>query len=1264
MTTTNNTNIQDLIKSFSANAKTTAENYQKNLKNVKCVSSADLMSNYIAGTSIDARFQFEVVQDANGDPILFSISSPEDTGGGANVNQLYVTMRDETTPTGWTQFNISPTATDSVTIIGVSQDLTTGDYVLAAATATNFYITSTIPSDTTKTDWANFAADWCLRPGMPAGASVTKILVGENQTVGKLPLIVAAVQIGNDAEHYFVNGDTTVTENCWSVYVLPAQTAEMIDLAIGMVWFDQNYWLGTYALYTVGSDLNLSFSSVPDAENITHSFALAAPAGTTVLQTLPDINDANVSTLFVSGNGLYVYESQAQMDAINPPTNPPPSGWTKETVPAALISDDAAFSNVTQMLARQDDSHVSLWVRNSSQVLWYVRGDQLGADDDAPRNWTTPLSLRQNVARIAAIRNKNRQANGVLMVKSDGQTVAYLWQDPTTTLWKESDMPLPALSTVQEFPCYTSVLAFTDENGNPVINQEIQITSSQWTYATVNGFYKTLDSTTPVSVATDTTGKVTIINKVTGISTPSFSANAKIMTASQTINPAQKVLAGLANIKTGQDLLNAKTNFATAPDPTNNPEQYVITGDLRNNQTQLDNIAASIQQSVQMAGTLPDTSDSSSSIASRGSSFQPWGLSFAGGGATFFNGDAALNLFPQSDSFTVGTVANAIVSVAGDVFETMLHGIEKVGQILVQAAGAVYNICVQIGEQVLSFVIQTIGDVLNLLSWIFQAIEIGMDQLIGWLGFLFEWDDIITTHKVFTNMTIQSINYASALLKDAETPINNFFDELKTKLKNLPILQIPAANDVNLLQTNAAATQTDSSSSATVAQLQSNTGFNFASYQMSHGVGNSGGGSNSTANIDIDDKTTDDLETLAGDLINVFDQFIKDNEATVKSLMTLISDNQFTLSNVAKTLTEGVITTILDAVQGIITLMIDLVEVIVDYILKILTADIEIPFISGLYKSVTGGSDFSLLDSISLFCSIPATVGYKIFYSEAPFANGTFGLDTMTYSQIFPALPGAPMMRAASLTASATADDSGGDWKVVYSRIGGFAYNIGQVLTGIITALEWKGFKKTANFLSFINTALTGIIVATAFPFKEGDTQADEAEWGIDIFLWLGDVFNLILKSVLLILENLGKMGETLTRYVPTLGAIISKADDIAGIEEEIAEFIQSIYEFILGAYTLALNIVSCGIEYEGAQNSGADFDWWKQIQNFATAGEELSGGASGCFKFAFETTKLEGTGGLTTFFAFCENVLACGSAVISFGRMLETEEGEIFHIR
>ena len=36
---------------------------------ISCNVSAELMPNYIAGSAIDAQFQIDVAQDANGDPI-------------------------------------------------------------------------------------------------------------------------------------------------------------------------------------------------------------------------------------------------------------------------------------------------------------------------------------------------------------------------------------------------------------------------------------------------------------------------------------------------------------------------------------------------------------------------------------------------------------------------------------------------------------------------------------------------------------------------------------------------------------------------------------------------------------------------------------------------------------------------------------------------------------------------------------------------------------------------------------------------------------------------------------------------------------------------------------------------------------------------------------------------------------------------------------------------------------------------------------------
>lgn len=1147
---------------------------------ISCNVSAELMPNYIAGSAIDAQFQIDVAQDANGDPILFSISSPQATDDGPAVNQFYATMRNTATQTGWNQVNISPRTDRAVQAFGVSQDAKTNSIVLVVAIddgagGSEVYLTASLPSDTSQTDWTNFAAQWYDRPGTPSDAIVTKLLVGSNSSLSSVPLVIAAVQSGDSALNYFIQGDTTKTNcqnfdagstSCWWPYVMPEGAQTLLDLVIGSMYLDQYYRLGTYALYTVGDELELMFTSVPDQYYQPHYWKLTAPAGAVALQTLPDPDPAwqGCSTLYVGGNGLSVFEASAQLS---------------NAAAAQSISSDAAFADVKQLLARADSSHVSLWVRNHDQSLYYLRGDQ----NSMARNWTTPLSLRQNVARIAAQRNQPRAANEVFAVGSDNQTIAYIWQDPTSTLWKESDLPLPALTTVQKFPCYTSVLSFLDENGNPAANQDVQVTASEWTYATVNGYFKSLDPNDPVTVQTDSSGKVTIINKVSSVTTPIFQAAASFLDAPATINPAANVIAGLGSIQSGQDLLDATTQDG----------EQVVTGDIRNDTDQLDAAASGLQQLLPMLNQVP--ADGSPYTDATENSFvaapQVWGLNFAGGRMRFHQGDevkthmlpqlqtagAAMALHPRMIQLNVvGDTVNAIASVAGDVLEAMWNGVQKVTQIIIDTTTKVVNgvaqVIVYLGEQIVSFVIRTIGDILSLINWIFEVITVGLEKLIKWLGFIFSWDDILNTHEVISYLSTETVAYYGAVLDNAADDVRRLFDKLIVKVRTMPALQVPGEQDSNLfaLQTKAAQLATPEQMQ-TVNDINNSPGGSFSTYQLMHG-------GTLTGTSPDEDNVSSPIEAFFKDVLEpTLKDLFKNIKGTVQDLIDLVHSDNLTVNNVLKVFTSDFMVTLLEAMRDIIAGFIDALSDTIAWLNEILIDTLPIPFVSGLYSLITQGSPFTILDGLSLLFSIPATIGYKLMNGQAPFSDDDVTwIKSKTYADIYPAqlFPQAGNLMLAATPQSETSETEAGKFEKVYSKIGGLMW-FGSNLTSCLSYAVKAAAQGEVRFLDKLDTVMDTLYFITGFPFKEGD---DDTEQLLDLPIWIGEGVGLGIKAVLAKMRRTGVM------------------------EKAVAEECEGLYESFLGLGSSALYLTSFFVE--------KDQTTWDYVKN----GQNLCSGLGGTF--------------------------------------------------
>lgn len=1179
--------------------------------NVSCSFSADLMNNYLAGSAIDAEHQFDVIQDSNGDPMLFSIGSPIDTGSGNSVNQLYVSFRDDS-QIGWQQINISPDINSSVQVFGISQDPQNGKFVLAAAVeganGSTVYITDILPSTI---DWTSFSSSqWVTRPGTPDGAAVTKILIGK--TLTDAPLVIAATEDNNQAQHYFVQGDVTKTDypplsnTCWTLYNEPEDATNLLDLQIGLMYINNAKQNGTYALYNIENDnqteLRLMFTAIPDGTtNISPSVSLDVPAGTVAIQTVPDKNNLDISIVIAGGNGLYIFESAPQVSAAT--TTP------KGVAPNRLISNDAGFANVTQLIAREDASSISIWTTNNDQALYYVKGTQ----NSSARDWTTPLSLRQNVSRIAAYRNQNLEADTLFSIVSDNKTVAYSWQDPATTLWKEIDLTLPAISTVQEFPCYTTVMTFTDENGNPVINQNVDITASEWTYATVNGYFKSLNTAAPVSVPTDGTGKITIINKVSTASTPVFSASAAFLSETQTYNPATDLIDALQQIKTTDDLLSAKYQ---------NTNNYVISDpNLRSDTNKLQGIVTSIQN---LLANVNQTQNSNSLAPAGNSSGEIWGMSFGDSGTRFYQGTDAQNLISSANQTSVQSksIVDEVLSAAGDVLEAMRKGFEKVTHFVVDTTEAIIKICVTMGEIVYNFVAQTVSDVLNVINWLLGQIEIDLEKLINWLGFIFEWDDIVTTHKVISNLTVQSVKYFESLLGNSEQIITTYFDGLISKVQTMPALQIPDGKDFNLLnvQTGIADNVTPQQAQQ-LSRIQNSPGTTFSSYQLTNsGMLTGTIPAKALPQTTTDPSTEELIKTFVADLEKTLEDFLTNCGGLITDIINLINDSELTISNLAKVISSDLLVTILELFRDLLIDLIDIVEIFVQIMLDIFTAKIPLPFISGLYESIVG-SDFTLLDCLSLLIAIPTTVGYKMMSDKAPFpydsatnSYNTFGLDTKTYSQLpqlfptplFPGIqPDQSLMRSAS---AANTEDSASTSEVdlkAYSQIGGLIYSGVQACdTGLFVfrTLSPDTLKKWDSAIDGVDIILSGIVSMTTIPTKE-DTNIAAAEQSLDFCVWAGDIITNLINSFFL--------GQRIKA-----GSLMNKESD-PEIKDKYKNDLGLIEDLVLpaaatihGGFSTLFYFISLVFEVIEQDDKNGDF-YAKQVQNMASGISEIGEGVT-----------------------------------------------------
>ena len=1169
---------------------------------------AELMQNNAASRAVDATHPLRVAQNLDGEPIIFSVGTSDVDSG---ADSFYVITRQPDDDTGWRQIDLSAGlgADLKVGAFAVSQT-NMGAITLALAVesaaepgVSSLYITAALPNDPAQIDWSNFTSQWVSRPSTHGSLRIKEILLGTSDDLATPPtIIVSTAQSGQDDSYWLVDGDTSHTDaaGLWKQYPLPENTTDLIDLAIGTM--PSPYGRGVYSLYGVGSDLTLVFNTlVPDPFGKLHAIPLAAPRGARAL--CPAANSQGYSDLYVAGDGLYVFRSGKQT-----------SGATAVAIADAQSS--TLMQGLEELIVATDDENVSIWTKGNQEVLLYVTGPQ-GADPQ----WSYPLSLRSNVTQIAALRNRVKRANEIFIVDGNN-SLAYLWQDPATTLWQETDIPLSDTGEIQTFNSYTTFINFVDQDSNPIAGKPVQLTASSWTYVTVNGAFYELGPD-PVTVVTDVQGNLTIINKVTSIATPFFHLQANFFDQVVDINPAAKIQSGLSQIQSGDDLKNARTQDG-------NP---LLTEEV--DDETLDSVAQGVQQLIVLTDTLPVDSTTPtpddftasatrtsvqavptfSHVSVRAASSTPhnrirtahlpadycWGMTFEKGRVRYHEGDTARRQFLSSlpsapsggqlqnaaDDLSLSSLNPAALSVsdpfeaataiAGDVLESLESGLEKAGSFVIQTAGETIEFIVNLGDRVVKLILDTVEQVLQAIDWLFQTIYVLLMDFLRWLGLLFNWGDILTTQQVFANVTTQTINMLESRIALAQSEVDSFFANLKQQAQQhlTPLNDETGSLNLKVVSQSVPASLTGAAKTA-FDFMSGNPGGNFGAFQLLY-----------SGMLDMDTKGNEASDEIKNFMDNVLTPAVESIPQAVfdmiENLEQTFAAGTLTVNDVIAAVATDAAIAMIDTLHGITVGLLELMAELLKDLRKILNDEINVPFLTAFYEWATG-SKFTLLNGITLLFAIPATTFYKLVANAAPFANGTYGLDTDGYDQLFKTLTGGAFAPAAANTAMAAAaptaapeadaassseTDGVSQAALIYSQVGGGLYIGTQVANGAlnaIAALSSEMESKLRSLMKF-HLVLNGVYVASSFPVEVGKKIADDLETGV----WALDAISLGFDLVCY------KASQTYK----------DRMEKLAGG-----------YEVIEGVVDLILYSVILGFEVNEENNDQKGWDGWKYVQN------------------------------------------------------------------
>ena len=1067
----------DVVK-LPLTAKTSAE--------LKFSISAELMHNCKTGSPIDPTENIVVVQDSQGNPMIFTINAQ---------GIFYIIMHDNGSVDGWSPVDLGSQLEGygKAVSFDVSQDIDGNVSVTFAmskadADPTDIFVAPDLSNDSARMDWSKFARHCTKISGIDAGFEADHILMGTRS--GSMDALTVLTGNINKQKRYYQIQDNKTSRALEFPENVNNDPDAVSAMAIGHTYGQR----GVAFLYKVGQAQTLEVTTLEGdggEKRKSYDYSPQNPAIPEDLRdkhmtysciataTGRDTDPFSISSdLYVgSDTGIYVF----------------PGGKA-----GAMQEITSSLKDVHEIVVRTDSAgNISIWAMVSPNDVYYIYGRQ-----GDTYKWNTPVKFSGNAIHIAPTRSAIKKSNELLLVNQD-RALTHYWQDPASTLWNHRTLSIKGGGSVVNFNSFTTHINVSDADGLPRPGHALSITSSEWIYATINGLIYSLDKDNPAEVVTDGIGNVTIITDTDDVASPIFHIEGDGFDKTLNIYPNGKISKCLKTIQSGDDLKKAKTQ--TGKDVVTEPS-------VRGNADTLNGIAGSVKQlslasSDQMAGLGNNTYTivqnkgiRAASLINGSAASHPTGFVL---GMEVKNG--AWVAVPRGAAASDGVVGD-FTHWAGDVIHEIGHFFDEVVEefkdgftvlkdgvkFLIHKIEEGFQFVLHLGEKVYNILLSTIPAIGKVISWVFSLIKVSLKKLLDWLGHLLGWEDIWATHKVIarlmTNMLDYGVKKVTEDIDQWKDTIGSAFETLEQDVKSLVL---PAEIKTRIPGSSAKSYNTSSPYSG----LLNSPGGNYSLYHMQHGWirGSASGYTGGNPLIQfLDDVVIPTATALYDD--------IKDDLANITDLLETGS------VEAAHDLICSVIDTVLDPIKKLVIGILDFLEDLIKDIQSALEDKMDIPLLSDLYKSITGllgeEEDLTGINAVSLILAIPATYIFKAAHGcKAPFDNGQ-AKALMEDPNLVPTLLGGGISSNSAVLAGA---NDAASLAAIYSGWGGFIGSlagIGLSTIGVLTGLsESPPQGGTQKILMVFTAGLAFIKFSGTFPApgsgsKTASTVLKIINWG------------------------------------------------------------------------------------------------------------------------------------------------------------------------
>ncbi|KAF9325107.1 hypothetical protein BG006_011391, partial [Podila minutissima] len=601
-----------------------------------------------------------------------------------------------------------------------------------------------------------------------------------------------------------------------------------------------------------------------------------------------------------------------------------------------FLTDVPSFASCKELRVAQTGAYISVWAENDSNDILYQQFDLTMTKQLTP---VVPLITREQGGGAFAVYLDPDTDSQNLFVVDDKSQLTRLTQDPKTRLWQHLPILVPSTGLTEDFTSFTSHINVADSNGNVLAASTVLLCSSSPTDLAVNGEPLTVGPD-GVPVLTDSRGNLTIIHRVHDIAsvvlTIQDAPGTVVLGQTYTLNPAKKVQDGLAKVTDAASLKSV-----TLPDGSKLLDGTPATSDM-----------------IAQAGTAIGQLHKHMLSLPRNGSLQSASL----------NRVSTKNVEASSDN-TLWDFWHWLEDEAESIVTYAVNAVDDAAHWVITTAKGIFN-----------FLLDSVTHVLKAMSWVLRQVVTGIEKIIQWVGFLFEWEDILSTHNSFVSVVNSLFDLAPTAFAKMEKNVDGWFDQLKENLQNLDV------TDPNLTRTyDPTSTSKIEGDTGPINAAINTPGSNWTNYQLEHGgLGKSLAASGKSASDegDSDDPFSDIWEKIVEP---AWKDMKADLSKVLNDLAVFTSDSKsFSLANVFTNVSTHLAATMLDALKNIVTGFLRLTEMIISTVRTSINTPLNIPLLSPLYKTITKGRDLTILDAISLLVAVPTTVICKILTGKKP----------------------------------------------------------------------------------------------------------------------------------------------------------------------------------------------------------------------------------------------------------------------------------------